>query len=278
MEAETTFPDEAGATIIAGRSTAQRINAERLMVLAWSRAILLQIAHPLVAAGVAEHSTFRGGTIEAARRLHHTIAAMRALTFGDVPSQAAALAGIRAIHRRVNGKLREAAGPFAAGTPYSAEDPALVLWVHATLVESLVLAFDAIVAPLELRDRDAFCTESAPTAIDLKADPAAVPESWAAMQTYIQRTHESGVLVVSREARELAGAVLSPRLANLVWPFGVMNRRLTAGWLPPAIRDQYQLPWGAREDRAFHRDVRWLHSLRRVLPKSIAWWPEARLR
>jgi len=246
------------------------------MVLAWSRAILLQIAHPLIAAGVAEHSTFRAGTIEAARRLHHTIGAMRALTFGDAQSQAAALAGIRAIHRRVNGRLRETAGPFAAGTPYSAEDPALVLWVHSTLIDSLVLAFDAIVAPLDVRDRDAFCAESASTAIDLKADPADVPETWSGMQAYLERTYRSGVLVVSREARELADAVLSPRLANLVWPFGAMNRRLTAGWLPQAIRDQYQLPWGSREDRQFQRDQRYLRSLRRVLPRSIALWPEAR--
>jgi len=276
VEAEITFPDETGATIIAGRSTAQRINAERLMVLAWSRAILLQIAHPLVAAGVAEHSTFRTGTIEAARRLHHTIGAMRALTFGDAQSQAAALAGIRAIHRRVNGRLREAAGSFPVGTPYSAEDPALVLWVHATLIDSLVLAYDALIAPLDLRDRDAFCAESAPTAIDLKADPAEVPETWTAMQAYLEKTYTSGVLVVSREARELADAVLSPKLANLVWPFGSMNRRLTAGWLPPVIRDQYRLPWGAREEQQFHRALRSLRALRRMLPRSLAWWPEAR--
>ena len=57
------------------------------MLLGWSRAILLQLAHPLVAAGVAEHSTFRGGPLTAVARLHHTVRAMLALTFGDAPAR-----------------------------------------------------------------------------------------------------------------------------------------------------------------------------------------------
>src|SRR5688500_9884495 len=97
-----------------------RINAERIVLPGWSRAILLQLAHPLVAAGVAEHSTFRGGPLTAAVRLHHTVRAMLALTFGDEATREAALEGIRAIHRRVHGRLPVAAGRFPEGTPYSA--------------------------------------------------------------------------------------------------------------------------------------------------------------
>ena len=105
----------------------QRVNSERLVLLGWSRAILMQIAHPLIAAGVTQHSTFRGGVLDAAKRLHHTIAAMLSLTFGDDERRAAAVARIRGIHRSVNGALETAAGPFAAGSRYSAEDPALLL-------------------------------------------------------------------------------------------------------------------------------------------------------
>src|SRR5688572_32830582 len=109
----------------------RQINAERLMLLGWSRAILLQLAHPLVAAGVADHSSFRDGGLAAAKRLHLTVKAMLALSFGDEHSRAAALDGIRTIHRRVHGHIAAQAGRFPAGTPYSAEDPDLVLWVHA---------------------------------------------------------------------------------------------------------------------------------------------------
>ena len=114
---------------------ARRVNAERVLLLGWSRAVLLQLAHPLVAAGVAEHSTFRGGRLTAAKRLHQTVHAMLALTFGDDAQYAVAISKIRAIHRRVHGRLRAAVGPFPAGGPYSAEGPALLLWVQATLVE-----------------------------------------------------------------------------------------------------------------------------------------------
>ena len=69
----------------------RRINAERLVLLAWSRAILLQLAHPLIATGVAEHSAFRDGPTAAARRLHHVVRAMLALTFGDPDKQRAAI-------------------------------------------------------------------------------------------------------------------------------------------------------------------------------------------
>src|SRR5687768_9666876 len=103
----------------------RRVNAERLVLLGWSRAILLQLAHPLVAAGVAEHSSFRAGSVAAAKRLHMTVRAMLALTFGTGRGRAAARDGILAIHRRVHGVLPAATGRFPAGTPYSAEDPDL---------------------------------------------------------------------------------------------------------------------------------------------------------
>ena len=66
-----------------------RINAERFVLLGWGRAILLQFAHPLVAAGVAEHSSFRESGAAAVRRLHLTVKAMLALAFGDAPRRAA---------------------------------------------------------------------------------------------------------------------------------------------------------------------------------------------
>src|SRR5689334_8440880 len=107
-------------------SVARRVNAERLVVLGWSRAILLQLAHPLIAAGVYEHSTFRASPVAALSRLHHTVGAMLALTFRDEAERARALDGVRAIHARVNGTLKEPVGRFPAGTRYSAEDPELV--------------------------------------------------------------------------------------------------------------------------------------------------------
>ena len=287
-------------------TVAERINAERVVLAGWSRAILLQLAHPLVAQGVADHSSFvnaerwprrssdvktgrtphaegngarpakaAGTLFSAAVRLHHTVQAMRHLTFGDAASARAALEGIKAIHRRVNGTLVEAVGRYPAGTRYSAEDAPLVLWVHATLMDSLPLVYAAIVAPLTDADRDAWCRESAPVARALGAGDD-VPETWAALQAYMTATLSSGQIEVGPTARMLAQDVLAPRYSSLVSPLRAMNRTVTVGLLPPAIRTQYGFDWHARDDATLARTIRLLRSVRYVTPAALAHWPDAR--
>jgi uncharacterized protein (DUF2236 family) len=255
-------------------SVAARVNAERVSLLAWSRAILMQLAHPLVAAGIDDHSTFRGGRLAAVSRLHHTVRAMLSLTFGDDAARDATIATINGIHRRVNGVLREAAGPFAAGTRYSAEDPALLLWVHATLAESIPLVYDRIVRPLSTAERDEYCREGAWVAHALGAAEG-VPLTWRELQDYVAGTHRSGVLVVSAQARELARAVMAPPLATLVWPAAYLNRLVTIGLLPPATRQQYGYEWSPALERRLERAFAMLRAARRVTPDRLALWPEA---
>ena len=254
----------------------RRINAERLVLLAWSRAILLQLAHPLIATGVAEHSAFRDGPTAAARRLHHVVRAMLALTFGDAAKQRAAIEGIARIHKSVHGELRAAMGRFPAGTRYSAEDPDLVLWVHATLVESVALAYDAIVAPLDTRERDRYCEESVWVPVALGAREADVPRTWAEMMQYVERVHASDTLFVGDMARELASAVLSPPFAFLGGPLTWANRLITRGLLPPSIRSAYGFTWSPAEERRLASVMRTIRALRRWSPRAIVLWPEAR--
>lgn len=257
-------------------TTAQRINAERIVLFGWSRAILLQLAHPLVAAGVADHSSVRDGAFVAARRLHSTVRAMTRLTFGTPAEHAATIDGIRAIHRRVHGHLREATGPFPAGTPYSAEDPALLLWVHATLLESLPLAYEALVGPLAPDDRDAYCRDAAPVACELGAREADVPRSQAALDDYLARMRASGVLVVGADARALSRAVLAPSFGAFVAPARRANRLLTTAWLPDDLRRAYALRFTAADARATARWTQVLRAARTVAPRWAREWPEAR--
>jgi len=253
-----------------------RINAERAVLLGWSRAILLQLAHPLVAAGVAEHSSFRDGGLAAARRLHLTVKVMLALTFGDAQGRAAAIDGIRAIHRRVHGHIPAKAGRFPAGMPYSAEDPDLVLWVHATLLDSIPLIYEHVVQPITAKDRDAYCADAAAVAIDLGARPGEVPRTWEALRVYMDRMYASGSIAVSAQARELASAVLAPPFAPLVAPAAWMNRLVTVGLLPRHIRTEYGFSWSASQTRTLRRLTRALRALRRVTPSTLALWPEAK--
>ena len=219
--------------------TSRRINAERLVLLGWTRAILLQLAHPLVAAGVWDHSTFRGGTRPAFSRLGHTVRAMLAITFGRDVEREGALDAIRAIHRRVHGTLGAACGRFAAGTPYSAEDPALLVWVHATLVDSVLVVYDRLVTPLSDVERDQYCADSAEVAVALGAREDEVPSSWHDLQVYMSRQYETGSIVVGDQARELATAMLSPLSGAAAVPATAVVTLLASGLLPESIRRDY---------------------------------------
>jgi len=253
-----------------------RVNAERIVLLGWARAILLQLAHPLVAAGVFDHSGFRGTPYAAASRLYHTVHAMLSLTFGDEAARQRTIDGIRAIHRRVNGVLPETIGPYEAGTRYSAEDPSLVLWVHATLIESVLMVYEKLVAPLTEAERDEYCQEAFPIALALAAREEEVPRTWKDLRCYLEGMYASRAIAVGTQGRELAGAVLSPSGGWLVAPATWINRTITVGLLPLQVREQYGMTWAPRQDRTVARLIAFLRTTRRVLPDAIALWPESR--
>ena len=142
-------------------SVSWKVNREIVVVAGWGRAILLQLAHPLVAAGVDGHSTFRGSLTASFGRLWSTVGAMVSLTFGDEEEAISAAAGINVIHDRVSGRLNTPAGAFPAGEPYSAHDAELLRWVHATVVGSSLLTYELLVGPLTLGERDRYCVEAA---------------------------------------------------------------------------------------------------------------------
>jgi uncharacterized protein (DUF2236 family) len=257
-------------------SIAWRINAERIVLLSWGRAILLQFAHPLVAAGVYDHSGFRATPYAAASRLFHTVHAMLALTFGDETTRERTLEAIRAIHRRVNGVLPRTTGRYSSGTRYSAEDPALVLWVHATLLESVILVYERLVEPLTAAERDAYCAQALPVAVALAAREDEVPGTWTELGAYLDRMYASEAIVVGTQAHELAKAVLAPSGSWLVAPAAWVNRMMTVGMLPPHVREQYAMSWTPRQERTLARLASALRVSRRWLPDAIALWPDAR--
>ena len=255
-----------------------RINAERLLLVAWLRAILLQLAHPLIAAGVADHSTFRGSPMAAFARLRQTVNAMLALTFGTEVERETALGGIQAIHRRVHGVLPAACGRFAAGTRYSADDPALLTWVHATLIESMILTYEQLVEPLTAAERDRYSEEAADVAIALGASPRDVPRSWAAVQAYLESRYRSGEIAVGPQALTLSAALVSPGGGRLSrWLAAHLVTVVAAGLLPPHMRMQYGFAWNRRRERRFIRMIALVRLVRRALPLSFRQWQRARL-
>ena len=264
---------------MAPAAISRRVNAERIVLVGWLRALLLQLAHPLIAAGVAEHSSFGGSTVAALSRLSQTVDAMLAITFGTPAERAQSLDDIRVVHRRVHGRLSEPCGVFPAGTRYSAEDSELLVWVHATLAESILLAYAQLVEPIAPEDLDRYCADSAQVAVELGADPDAVPRSWRAVRQYVDHGCRSGRVAVGPQARTMAQALLSPLRHSLgrvvIAPCITL---LAAGQLPECIRRQYGLRWDTRRARRFARAMAALRALRRLAPARAALWTMARSR
>lgn len=256
--------------------TTWTIAGERIALLAWPRAILLQVAHPLVAAGVAQHSGFRASTFAPFVRLRATVGAMRQLTFGSDAAAAATLSQIRGVHDRVNGTLPETAGAHEGGTKYSAHDPALLLWVHATLLDSHVRILEPILRTFTVEERDRYCRETAPFAVALGARSDDVPRSWQQLQDLIAGEIGSGRVSVGPEARALAPAILRPPFGRLFWPLQHASELVTLGSLPPAIRSGYQFAWDARREHRRQRVLAALRRIRAAAPDRVARWPEAR--
>lgn len=244
------------------------VHRERLLLLGWGRAILLQFAHPLIAHAVFEHSGFRDDPLGGWRRLHRTLSAMLFLTFGSTSQAGAAADRINAIHARVNGR--------ADGLAYSATDPDLLRWVHVTCVDSFLKAYEVFVEPLAAAERDAYCAESAAGAAVLGLDPRCLPSDSATLQDCMAATAESGALRVTDVARTLASAVLYPRPRWFGWPVVGAVRRSSIALLPSAIREAYGFSWSSREQRRFERLAVAVRTLRALTPSWIAHWAIAR--
>jgi uncharacterized protein (DUF2236 family) len=254
----------------------RRVTAERLLLLGWSRAILLQMAHPLIAAGVFDHSGFRASPLAAVSRLHHTVGAMLDITFGDEQASARAIDGIRAIHARVHGTLAESVGRYPAGTAYSAADPSLVLWVHATLVDSMVMTFEWLVGPLTADQRDRYSAEAAWVAVALGAREEEIPLTWSTMRAYVDQMVNGDALVVGPHAAVIGRALLWSPLGVLLPGSGSLNRLMTAALLPQRLREQYGLPWNGRRAWLAERMAAAIRTVRWVTPDAIAMWASAR--
>src|SRR6476619_560602 len=183
-------------------SEAWRLNREAMLMLgAGPRALLLQIAHPAVAAGVNDHSDFRA---DPWRRLAGTLRSYLTIVYGSTGAA-------RAEIRRLNTLHREITGPG-----YAARDPVLSLWVHATLVDSTIAVADAWLEPLPEARRAAFYAETRPVGRAFGVPEAMLPTDLEAFERYLaDMLGPDGAVRVSAVARELAEVVLRPPLAPL---------------------------------------------------------------
>lgn len=257
-------------------SVSWKVHREMALLLGWSRAILLQLAHPLVASGVGDHSTFRNDRFGRWRRLHRTLGAMLAMTFGPAKDAERAIAGINAIHDRVHGRLPAPAGPFPAGRSYAARDPALLTWVHATCVESFLMAYELYVAALTPDERDRYCEEASRIEPILGIPIGSLPRTMAQLSTYMEQMYASGEIAISDIARQLARDVVAPPVPRPLRPFVWLLQLPAVGLLPQAIRESYGFSWGPVKGTVLRSSAAALRTFLYLAPSVLRHWPRAR--
>lgn len=251
----------------------QRINRERVVVLGWGRAILLQLAHPLVAAGVAEHSGFAGSRWARLQRLHATVGAMVELSFGDQAQRERTSARINAIHeQRIHGRLPMAVGRYPEGTPYTATDADLLCWVHATLLDSIPLAYERFVGPLTADDKDCYCAESEEAGRLLRIPEGRLWRRADDVAAFVERALDAGTIAVGPQARSVAQQLLYPPMTDPTRPAAWLTRLVTLGLLPPAIREAYGFPWSPRRDRSLRIVSTTIRRLLPLVPGGLRYW------
>jgi uncharacterized protein (DUF2236 family) len=245
-------------------SVARRVNAETVLLLGGGRALLLQLAHPMVTAGVAEYSDF---THDAFGRLANTLGLTLTVSFGDQDQRRDAVTRVTGTHRRVTGTRGD--------HTYRALDPELLLWVHATLVDSALVTYERFVGSVGRGTRDRYHQEMKRQAVAFGVPEDLLPGSFEGFRRYVDEM--VATLEVTEEARELSRGVLRPPSPAPLRPAVAVMRFVTAGLLPERIRGAYGLRWSPGRERVLAGVAASIRGgVVPLLPDAWRRWPHAR--
>ncbi len=222
-------------------SMLRRVHREMAVAFSGPRALLMQAAHPVAFEGFFAQTSALDNPYE---RLRRTAMVLDTITFGSRVDADRATKRVRAIHARVRGELGRPAGRFPAGTPYAADDPALLLWVLATLVDSALVVYARYVESLSEAERDAYWQDYRVVGALFGLAEADMPADIRAFDQYMRDMLDGPDLHVTSAARELAvKIVLQPPVPLIRRPILEVVNFVTVGLLPATLRRQYGLSW-----------------------------------
>ncbi len=218
-------------------SMLRRVHRERALALAGPRALLMQAAHPLAVSGLLAHSTAVDDPYE---RLARTADVMGTIGFGERADADRVSRTVRAMHRRVSGKLREPVGPYPVGTGYRADDPELLMWVLFTLVDSGLVVYRTYVGSLSREEEAAYWEDYRVVGRLFGLRVRDMPRTLADLDDYRRSMLEGDSLYVTDWARERARAiVLDPPVPWMAQPLLETVNFITIALLPDRIRNEY---------------------------------------
>jgi uncharacterized protein (DUF2236 family) len=248
-----------------------RVDREMALLMAGGRALLMQLAHPMIAAGVAQHSDFANDAIG---RLQRTMSAMWSIGFEERSKAEAALQRVNRLHQGVRGVVP--ANELKLGArAYFALDQQLLLWVHATLIDSALVGYQAFVGPLSRAAMCRYYDDSKRLAELFKIRPEMVPGCLLDFESYMRRMLTGDAISVGPTALRLARDILYPR-PLLFRPGGPLFRLVTAGLLPDDLRRGYGLAWNDARERRLRLFGRIVRGFLPRLPAQLRIVPQAR--
>jgi uncharacterized protein (DUF2236 family) len=274
VRAEVTDPT---AGIYGPRSISWEIGKEAALFVGGGRAALLQLAHPFVAHAVDQHSATRTDPLG---RFQRTFDAVFAIVFGELEHAFRSARRVHAIHSRISGRIEEDVGRFVRGAQYHASDEQALLWVHATLIDTAVLVYDAVVRPLPSAEKDRYYQESKRFAYLFGIGDRVLPRDWSAFRDYFDRTLDSDTIAVGVPAREMAGFLFATPKPAMRPVFRWLSL-MTAGFMPKKLRVPFGLEHGAVDEALFRSSLRLLRATYPRLPRRLRYVPayvEARRR
>jgi uncharacterized protein (DUF2236 family) len=235
-----------------------KINMEPAIAAGGGRALLLQVSHPSVAAGVEQYSNFAQDPF---RRGFRTADMMLKLAFADRETSQRQAKALHRMHERVKGVSED-------GVPYSALDPDLLVWVWATLVDVSLLLYNRAVAPLTDEERERYYQEQKLIAYACGVPDDRCPQSYADFKAYLERTTERE-LRATDTARLVAFAGRHPPTPwPLSAPLGVLTAFVTAGLLPEPLRTQLGYRWTPSRERLLRALFAISRTIARVTPAA----------
>ncbi len=248
----------------------QTVNREAVLLAGGGRALLMQVAHPLVAAGVAHHSNFEN---EPLARLWRTLDLTLTIIFADAARAIAAVERIEKRHRPVHGTIRQTVGDTPAGASYDANNSELLLWVHATLIDSALSTFERFVRPFAAGEKAAFYEESKLTARLFGVAEEDLPHSIEDFEDYMDEMLDGDTLGFGDDGTRVAGSVMDPPLPPGLRQLAGTGRIFTEGMLPAQLRDKLGYRWDRKRQRNLERAMSFSRSTLPFLPARVRYFP-----
>jgi uncharacterized protein (DUF2236 family) len=257
LESLEGLPGEPGQGFFGPGSITWHVNRESAVFLGAGRAALLQLAHPWVAAALAQHSNLLN---DAVGRFHSTFRVLYTMLFGTRGQATEASRQLYRLHTGIRGDL-------PSGEHYEANETAALRWVYATLVESAIMAYEFVLPPLTLSERGQYYAESKRMAALFGISAEGLPNDWTDFLQYTANMFASPELSVDAGALALGRSVMSGAGTWIRPPH--WYAALTAYWMPQRLRTAFALPFGAREEEAVHWAGRWLPRFYPSIPGTL---------